>query len=143
MAAQLAEGRGEKLITKALAAEALQRRVLLYDKSGEEHYDLISALHKSVRNSDPDAALYWLARMLAGGRRSAVSGAARGADGGGGYWAGGSGGAESLSVARRMRCIFWASPEGDLALAQAVVYLCAGSEVECGLYGVWRGAGGD
>ena len=43
--------RGEKLITKALAAEALQRRVLLYDKKGEQHYDIISALHKSVRNS--------------------------------------------------------------------------------------------
>ena len=47
--------------------EALQRRVLLYDKSGEEHYNLISALHKSVRNSDPDAALYWLGRMLEAG----------------------------------------------------------------------------
>ncbi len=47
--------------------DALQRRVLLYDKSGEEHYNLISALHKSVRNSDPDAALYWLGRMLEAG----------------------------------------------------------------------------
>src|ERR1700722_6596003 len=67
VAAKLAEGRGEKLITKALAAEALQRRVLLYDKKGEQHYDIISALHKSVRNSDPDAALYWLGRMLEAG----------------------------------------------------------------------------
>src|SRR6201986_4086130 len=66
-AAKLAEGRGEKLITKPLAAEALQRRVLLYDKKGEQHYDIISALHKSVRNSDPDASLYWLGRMLEGG----------------------------------------------------------------------------
>lgn len=70
VAAKLAvsvEGRGEKLITKAVAAEALQRRVLLYDKKGEQHYDIISALHKSVRNSDPDAAMYWLGRMLEAG----------------------------------------------------------------------------
>ena len=53
--------------TRQLAAEAVQQRVLMYDKSGEEHYNLISALHKSVRNSDPDAALYWLARMFASG----------------------------------------------------------------------------
>ena len=60
-------GRGEKVITKALAAEALQRRVLLYDKKGEQHYDIISALHKSVRNSDPDAALYWLGQNARSG----------------------------------------------------------------------------
>ena len=58
---------GTKHIDKALATEAVQQRVLMYDKSGEEHYNLISALHKSVRNSDPDAALYWLARMFAAG----------------------------------------------------------------------------
>src|SRR5580704_14646518 len=51
-------------ITDELVHDALQKRILLYDKSGEEHYNLISALHKSVRNSDPDAALYWLGRML-------------------------------------------------------------------------------
>ena len=67
VAATLAVGRGEKVITKPLAAEALQKRVLLYDKKGEQHYDIISALHKSVRNSDADAALYWLARMLEAG----------------------------------------------------------------------------
>ena len=54
-------------ITKEIAAEALQRRVLLYDKKGEQHYDIISALHKSVRNSDADASLYWLGRMLQAG----------------------------------------------------------------------------
>src|SRR6202044_3102046 len=64
VAAKLAQGRGDRTITKPVAAEALQRRVLLYDKKGEQHYDIISALHKSVRNSDPDAALYWLGRML-------------------------------------------------------------------------------
>src|SRR5271163_3110425 len=51
-------------ITEAIIQEAVQKRILLYDKSGEEHYNIISALHKSVRNSDPNAALYWLARML-------------------------------------------------------------------------------
>ena len=51
-------------ITDEIVQDALQKRVLLYDKAGEEHYNLISALHKSVRNSDPDAALYWLGRML-------------------------------------------------------------------------------
>ena len=60
-------GAAASIITKALAAEAMQRRVLLYDKKGEQHYDIISALHKSVRNSDPDAALYWLSRMLEAG----------------------------------------------------------------------------
>src|SRR5882757_10001155 len=67
VAAKLAGSLEQKLITKAVAAEALQRRVLLYDKKGEQHYDIISALHKSVRNSDPDAAMYWLGRMLAAG----------------------------------------------------------------------------
>src|SRR5271157_2233115 len=57
----------EPRITDAVVSDALQRRVLMYDKAGEEHYNLISALHKSVRNSDPDAALYWLARMLEAG----------------------------------------------------------------------------
>src|SRR6202166_4695524 len=54
-------------ITDAIIQEAVQKRILLYDKGGEEHYNIISALHKSVRNSDPDAALYWLARMLEAG----------------------------------------------------------------------------
>ncbi len=57
----------DRRINEAIATDALQKRVLMYDKSGEEHYNLISALHKSVRNSDPDAALYWLARMLEAG----------------------------------------------------------------------------
>ena len=58
---------GKRAITEELLADVLQRKFLLYDKSGEEHYNLISALHKSVRNSDADAALYWLARMLESG----------------------------------------------------------------------------
>jgi putative ATPase len=54
-------------LTPAAVEDAMQRKVLLYDKGGEEHYNLISALHKSVRSSDVDAALYWLTRMLEGG----------------------------------------------------------------------------
>src|SRR5207237_4391864 len=54
-------------ITEQIIKDTLQKRVLLYDKSGEEHYNLISALHKSVRNSDADASLYWLGRMLESG----------------------------------------------------------------------------
>jgi putative ATPase len=122
VAAQLAEGRGEKLISKPLAAEAMQRRMLLYDKKGEQHYDIISALHKSVRNSDPDAALYWLGRMLEAGEdpmycarrvvRMAVEDIGLAAPE-----------ALNLCLSARDAMHFLGSPEGDLALAQAVVYL--------------------
>jgi putative ATPase len=110
-------------ITDAGVQDAMQRKVLLYDKGGEEHFNLISALHKSVRSSDADAALYWLARMLEAGE-------------------------DRMYIARRIvriaiedigladpraleQCIavkeavhFLGIPEGDLALAQAVIYLC-------------------
>jgi putative ATPase len=122
VAAKLAEGRGEKLITKPLAAEAMQRRVLLYDKKGEQHYDIISALHKSVRNSDPDAAMYWLARMLEAGEdpmycarrivRMAVEDIGLAAPE-----------ALNLCLSARDAMHFLGQPEGGLALAQAVVYL--------------------
>jgi putative ATPase len=115
-------GRGEKLITKPLAAEALQKRVLLYDKEGEQHYDIISALHKSVRNSDADASLYWLARMLEAGEdpmyvarrvvRMAVEDIGLAAPE-----------ALNLCLSARDAMHFLGQPEGDLALAQAVVYL--------------------
>ena len=58
---------GRRAVSQAVLENVLQRKLLPYDKSGEEHFNLISALHKSVRNSDPDAALYWLARMLESG----------------------------------------------------------------------------
>ena len=58
---------GHVTVTKDAVADCISRKSLLYDKSGEEHYNIISALHKSMRNSDPDAAVYWLARMLDGG----------------------------------------------------------------------------
>jgi putative ATPase len=122
VAAKLAEGRGEKLITKPLAAEALQRRVLLYDKKGEQHYDIISALHKSVRNSDPDASLYWLGRMLEAGEdpmyvarrvvRMAVEDIGLAAPE-----------ALNLCLSAKDAMHFLGHPEGELALGQAVVYL--------------------
>lgn len=120
VAAQLA---ADKHITKAIAAEAAQQRVLQYDKQGEEHYNLISALHKSVRNSDPDAALYWLARMFAAGEdplylarrvvRMAVEDIGLAAPE-----------AMNLCLSAKETIDFLGSPEGDLALAEAVVYLC-------------------
>ena len=109
-------------ITNEIVHDALQKRVLLYDKTGEEHYNLISALHKSVRNSDPDAALYWLGRMLEAGEdplyvarrvvRMAVEDIGL-ADPN----------ALSLCMAARDAVDFIGMPEGNLALAQAVVYL--------------------
>ena len=122
VAAKLANNRGETVITHAIAGEALQQRVLLYDKKGEQHYDLISALHKSVRNSDPDASLYWLGRMLQAGEdpmyvarrvvRMAVEDIGLAAPE-----------ALNLCLSARDAMHFLGSPEGDLALAQAVVYL--------------------
>ena len=122
VAAQLAVGRGERTLTRELAAEALQQRVLLYDKKGEQHYDLISALHKSVRNSDADASLYWLGRMLKAGEdpmyvarrvvRMAVEDIGLAAPE-----------ALNLCLSARDAMHFLGSPEGDLALAQAVIYL--------------------
>ncbi len=123
-ASSLADKGGEtgRRITRIFVEEAIQKKALQYDKSGEEHYNLISALHKSLRGSDPDAALYWLGRMLMAGE-------------------------EPLYIARRLirfasedvgnadpRALtvtidamqafhFLGSPEGELALAQAVVYL--------------------
>jgi putative ATPase len=109
-------------ITTDIVQDALQKRILLYDKSGEEHYNLISALHKSVRNSDPDASLYWLGRMLEAGEdplyiarrvvRMAVEDIGL-ADPN----------ALSLCMAARDAVDFIGMPEGNLALAQAVVYL--------------------
>lgn len=113
---------GRRTITRELLSEVLQRKFLLYDKSGEEHYNLISALHKSVRNSDPDAALYWLVRMLESGedplyiaRRlvrmaSEDIGLAEP-------------GALAVTIAAMQAADFVGPPEGNLALAQAAVYL--------------------
>ncbi len=120
LALQTGEPKGE--ITDDIVRDALQKRTLLYDKAGEEHYNLISALHKSVRNSDPDAALYWLGRMIEAGEdplyiarrvvRMAVEDVGL-ADPN----------ALSLCMAARDAVDFIGMPEGNLALAQAVVYL--------------------
>jgi putative ATPase len=113
---------GQRLITQTLLEDVLQRKLLRYDKAGEEHFNLISALHKSVRNSDPDAALYWLTRMLESGedplylaRRlvrmaSEDIGLAEP-------------GALAVTLAAKDAFDFLGAPEGHLALAQAAVYL--------------------
>jgi putative ATPase len=113
---------GKRTITRELLAELLQRKFLLYDKNGEEHYNLISALHKSVRNSDPDASLYWLVRMLESGEdplyiaRRLVRMASEDI-----------GLAEpdalAVTIAAMQAADFVGPPEGNLALAQAAVYL--------------------
>jgi putative ATPase len=119
IAADLAHG---GVIERQAVADALQRKVLLYDKSGEEHYNLISALHKSVRSSDADAALYWLARMMKAGEdrlylarrlvRMAIEDI---------------GLSEPRAVEQAMACMqtvhFLGIPEGDQALAQLTIYL--------------------
>lgn len=109
-------------IDEASVREALQHRFAVYDKGGEEHYNLISALHKSVRGSDPDAALYWLARMIEGGedplyiarRLTRIASEDVGlADPH----------ALEVTLAARESWRFLGSPEGELALAEATVYL--------------------
>jgi putative ATPase len=120
-AADLAEGE-ERAIDAELVRRVAQRKVLLYDKAGEEHYNLISALHKSLRDSDADAALYWLARQLAAGEdphylaRRLVRFASEDV-----------GLADPAALTQTLAA--WdayhrlGSPEGELALAQATLYL--------------------
>jgi putative ATPase len=113
---------GGRRVDVARVEQAIQRRALLYDKSGEEHYNLISALHKSMRNSDPDAAVYWLARMVEAGEdslyiaRRLVRFASEDV-----------GNADpqalTVTVAARDAVHFMGMPEGNTALAQAAIYL--------------------
>ena len=113
----------KRLITVDDIRDALQSRAVRYDKSGELHYDAISALHKCVRDGDPDAALYWLGRMLDGGEdplyiarrivRMAIEDIGL-ADPQ----------ALPLTIAAQQAVHFLGQPEGDLALAEAVIYLC-------------------
>jgi putative ATPase len=119
MAAAVADGRA---IDLALVSDLAQNRALLYDKTGEEHYNLISALHKAMRNSDPDASVYWLARMIESGEdplyiaRRVVRFASEDV-----------GNADpqalALCVAAKDAVHFMGMPEGNTALAQAVIYL--------------------
>ena len=111
------------VLSEQAVEDAMQRKVLLYDKGGEEHYNLISALHKSVRSSDVDASLYWLTRMLEAGEdrlyiarrliRMAIEDIGL-ADPR----------ALEQAVAAMQAVHFLGIPEGDLALAQAAIYLC-------------------
>jgi putative ATPase len=115
-------GDGARRIDLGRVQETIQRRALLYDKSGEEHYNLISALHKSMRNSDPDAAVYWLARMVEAGEdplyiaRRLVRFASEDV-----------GNADpqalTVAVAAKDAVHFIGMPEGNTALAQAAIYL--------------------
>jgi putative ATPase len=113
---------GRRVITRELMEDVIQHRMLLYDKAGEEHYNLISALHKSMRNSDPDATLYWLARMLESGEdplylaRRIVRFASEDV---------GMADPRALMVAvSAMQAFhFIGIPEGNLALAEAAVYM--------------------
>ncbi len=113
---------GVRRIDLRTVEDAMQRKALLYDKSGEEHYNIISALHKSLRGSDPDAALYWLARMLEAGEdplfiaRRMVRFASEDI---------GNADPQALmvAVAAKDAVDFIGMPEGDLALAQAAIYL--------------------
>jgi putative ATPase len=113
---------GLRSIDLSAIEEALQHRALLYDKSGDQHYDLISALHKSLRGSDSDAALYWLGRMLESGEdplyiaRRLVRFASEDV---------GTADPQALviAVAAQQAVHFVGLPEGNLALAEAVVYL--------------------
>jgi putative ATPase len=113
---------GQRRVDTLRVEQAIQRRALLYDKSGEEHYNLISALHKSMRNSDPDAAVYWLARMVEAGEdplyiaRRLVRFASEDV-----------GNADpqalTVAVAAKDAVHFIGMPEGNTALAQAAIYL--------------------
>jgi putative ATPase len=122
--ATLPDAKGLRTIELSAIEEALQQRALLYDKSGDQHYDLISALHKSLRGSDPDAALYWLGRMLEAGEdplyivRRLIRFASEDV---------GMSDPQALvvAVAAQQAVHFVGMPEGNLALAEAVVYLAA------------------
>jgi putative ATPase len=114
-------------ITLTRIENALQQKALIYDKAGEEHYNLISAFHKSLRGSDPDAALYWLARMLCAGEdplyvaRRMVRFASEDVGNADPH-------ALNLALAAMEACRFIGLPEGELALAQAAVYLATAAK---------------
>jgi putative ATPase len=116
------EADGSRKLHLAMIEDVLQRRALLYDKGGEQHYDIISALHKSMRGSDPDAALYWLSRMVEAGEdplyivRRLIRFASEDV---------GMADPQALvvAVAAQQAVHFIGMPEGNLALAETVVYL--------------------
>jgi putative ATPase len=121
--------------------QSIQRRALLYDKGGEEHYNLISALHKSMRNSDPDAAVYWVARMLEAGEdplyiaRRLVRFASEDI---------GNADPQALvvAVAAQQATHFIGMPEGNTALAQAAIYLATAPKSNA-VYAAYKAAAAD
>jgi len=127
IAATLATGKGKQQIPLDLVREAAQNQSLRFDKSGEEHYNLISALHKSMRDSDPDGAAYWLRRMLASGEdplyiaRRLIRFASEDI---------GNADPQAIQVAMACTGAFQqlGSPEGELALLQAVIYLATAAK---------------
>jgi len=135
-----ADGVSRRLDLSALE-HAIQHRALLYDKSGEEHYNLMSALHKSMRNSDPDAAVYWLARMLEAGEdpryiaRRLIRFASEDI-----------GNADpqalAVAVAAKDAAHFVGMPEGDTALAQATIYLATAPKSNA-VYAAYQAAKAD
>ncbi len=128
---------GRRLITAAAVEEAVQRKNLLYDRAGEEHYNIISALHKSLRGSDPDASLYWLGRMLEAGEdplyvaRRLVRFASEDI---------GMADPNALvqAMAAQQAAHFIGMPEANLALAQCVVYLASAPKSNA-LYAAYSG----
>ena len=131
------DAKGIRYIKKEDLEEVLQKKAFLYDKSGEEHYNLISAFHKSLRGSDPDAALYWLGRMLEAGEdplyiaRRMIRFASEDV---------GNADPQALQVAvSAMQAFhFIGLPEGNLALAQAAVYLATAPKSNA-LYTAFQG----
>ena len=134
------EGGGDRAsvrlsVSASVIADALQKRFAKYDKGGEEHYNLISALHKAMRGSDPDGALYWLARMIAGGEdplyiaRRVVRAASEDV---------GLADPRALTVALAAKDTvhFLGQPEGELALAEAVVYVATAPKSNR-IYAAW------
>jgi putative ATPase len=125
-------------ITAEVARGALQKRFARYDKSGEEHYNLISAYHKALRGSDPQGALYWLARMIEGGEdpmyiaRRTVRFAAEDVGLADPH-------ALEIAIAARDTYQFLGSPEGELALAEAAVYLATAPKSNR-VYDAWKAA---
>jgi putative ATPase len=139
--APAADSGGARRVDLDRVRQAIQRRTLLYDKAGEEHYNLISALHKSMRNSDPDASVYWLARMVEAGEdplyiaRRLIRFASEDV-----------GNADpqalSVTVAAKDAVHFIGMPEGNTALAQAVIYLATAPKSNA-TYQAYEGAAED
>jgi putative ATPase len=132
---------GTRQVDAERVQQAVQRRALLYDKAGEEHYNIISALHKSMRNSDPDASVYWLARMLEAGEdplyvaRRLVRFASEDI---------GNADPQALvvAVAAKDAVHFIGMPEGNTTLAQAVIYLATAPKSNA-VYRAYSAAAGD